>query len=1016
MAAHNTPDAKGPRGEKGLLADARPGIFARFTLRSLAANRVRTIVTVVGIALATGLLVAVFSSVTSLQAGLLRNARQASGIWQAEVYDTTEEDIASVRATLGDHFDRLARRRDLGAAALSAEDSERLQAYLGVLSLPVEEPGTPRRGDGDEYPVLNDPEVREGRLPERPGEIALPLSLRGLDPGEGASAVPGVSSGVSASGPLEVGSTVELSLGRRWGLDWPSGGEKPLGVKELVQTRSSFVSSTEEYEALGDAQDDITETVRDVDAPRAFTVVGFVTNPGLSLPTAFVSPEEPAASCGDLLSAWFSTTGYTDETQLMSDVSVGLGHEADTVRYGYDGFWINAMLLMQQGLDGGQAIFETLMLYAIVLSAVIMTAAVSLISNAFTISLSERTRQFGLLSSLGASRRQIRRTVLVEAGVLGVCGIPLGVGLGLLGAWVAFRLTSDGWAAMVGTDSVTLSVEPWVIAASVGLAALTLLLSALFPALRASRVSAVDAIRQAQDVRPNRRLAASFRRMRGAMGGLAADGTRPRGLAARVAGMPGFLARRTLKVSASKSRVAVVSLAVSVTLLVTAGVLGDFLGSLGMVVDYYPSADVEVGVSSTDRAGLKSEDFVTRAEELLPQVQGVEHVRDARFVLTQYAPVVKLDPSLVDEPAQQATEEAGYAAGIDQRGYAQSRLLLVDDATWRQLAGELGLSEDVADPGNLGAVLLNARDITSQTHYGTVRPFHADKALGSTVDVLSGGRDGNWYPTWDGTEGELVAMHLSEDEGTPTTTQPIETMYEGSVALSVDGVTEELPDWFPLGLRSAAQNAPTLIAPRTAVMATSLAADVVEASSWVEYFATVDADASSEEALEDIFDVVEQTGTWQTSTYSDLRSELREARAVSFTMQVFLYCFAGITAAIAVANVFNTIASGMMLRTREFATLRSAGMGERAFRRMIFFECSDLAVRGFAIGLVLSLLVDFLLWDATTRSMAMEFPVPWGHLALAFAVVTAVLAASVAYALRKTHALNLVEALRADAL
>lgn len=42
--------------------------------------------------------------------------------------------------------------------------------------------------------------------------------------------------------------------------------------------------------------------------------------------------------------------------------------------------------------------------------------------------------------------------------------------------------------------------------------------------------------------------------------------------------------------------------------------------------------------------------------------------------------------------------------------------------------------------------------------------------------------------------------------------------------------------------------------------------------------------------------------------------------------------------------------------------------------------------------------------------------VPWGHLALSFALVVGVLAASVLYALRKTHAMNLVEALRADAL
>ena len=61
------------------------------------------------------------------------------------------------------------------------------------------------------------------------------------------------------------------------------------------------------------------------------------------------------------------------------------------------------------------------------------------------------------------------------------------------------------------------------------------------------------------------------------------------------------------------------------------------------------------------------------------------------------------------------------------------------------------------------------------------------------------------------------------------------------------------------------------------------------------------------------------------------RNVERDARAMSFTVQVFLVCFAAILALIAVANVFNTIVSGMMLRTREFAALRSAGMEVHAF-------------------------------------------------------------------------------------
>ena len=93
-------------------------------------------------------------------------------------------------------------------------------------------------------------------------------------------------------------------------------------------------------------------------------------------------------------------------------------------------------------------------------------------------------------------------------------------------------------------------------------------------------------------------------------------------------------------------------------------------------------------------------------------------------------------------------------------------------------------------------------------------------------------------------------------------------------------------------------------------------------------------------------------------------------------------------------------------------------MGERAFRRIgLLVECADYALRGLALGALLSLVVELFLWQAMSLSVSGITPaVPWAHIAMAFALVVAVLAASAIYALRKTHAMNLVEALRADAL
>lgn len=133
------------------------------------------------------------------------------------------------------------------------------------------------------------------------------------------------------------------------------------------------------------------------------------------------------------------------------------------------------------------------------------------------------------------------------------------------------------------------------------------------------------------------------------------------------------------------------------------------------------------------------------------------------------------------------------------------------------------------------------------------------------------------------------------------------------------------------------------------------------------------------------------------------------------TVNTFIYCFAAITGLIAVANVFNTLANALILRRREFAMLKSIGMGNRAFRRMIAYECASYALRGFIIGFAVAALASFGLYQSMMLSYTTyEFSLPWLQVGIAVVVVAAVILASVAYALRRTNAASVVDALRAE--
>ena len=111
------------------------GIFTRFTLRSLAQNRVRTAVTVVGIALSTALLAAVLTSVASVQQGLLERTMVTEGSWHVFSPDVPAQGIDALVES--DAVTDLATFRDLGSAALAPDDANRLGAFIALKTTPT---------------------------------------------------------------------------------------------------------------------------------------------------------------------------------------------------------------------------------------------------------------------------------------------------------------------------------------------------------------------------------------------------------------------------------------------------------------------------------------------------------------------------------------------------------------------------------------------------------------------------------------------------------------------------------------------------------------------------------------------------------------------------------------------------------------------------------------------------------------------------------------------------------------
>ena len=962
------------------------GIFTRFTLRSLARNRTRTIVSVMGVILSCALITAIYTTVTSLEGAFLTSIIEREGSWQ--VFDPAAEEGFEEKLLENNHVDGLVTCENLGAARVLWSDDPDDYGYLEVHTMPRGMTGAEGAGS-----LVVMPELTEGRLPDAANEIVLPRSYQGYEfSGLESQGLPSLAS----DGPIEVGTTLTVPLGTRVGAD----GSRVYGT-------------TDEFSTSED--DEVVETLEGIET-SSYSVVGFFEDQSRPIDQFAVGWSTSVALTADEgqqgidTCAWLSTSGFHKRDQLI---------EFADGAFGVQDYYLHTELLNYQGLFGASPVWRTLFWFSTLLAAIIAVAAVSLIYNSFAISVAERTRQFGLLSSLGASRRQLRRTVYVEALVLFLVGAPLGVALGILGVRVTLVAISSTLAHALGFalggGSIPVTVKPAAIALACAILFVVMAVSAAIPAIRASRVSAVDAIRQSRDVRLDRKTTRKL--AKASAKGIALS--KPRGLSVRLFGLPGLLAERNSHRAGSKGRVVVLSLGLSVMLLVTAGTIRKALTTVveieGSAFGGASTADIVVGFyNDAPATGIEREvstklaGVAASAQDAISDVEGVEF----QSTLLMGSAELTLPAGTIDYDAHDdvLVSDPHYGVHADGSYNGMAALYFVPDALWEELAG----SE--ATEGAAQALLLNVFSTTdSDNRYVLIPPYaQATTATAYAFEPREGySRDTVVLDD----DGELKLTYESNEfDGNGT---PVDTLYvspdQAAEVTQVDivGMVNEQPE--ALAVDSAVMSFPVLIMPQSQVG--SFAA-LPAYRALVSYGLT--GDQKPLDVEDQMFERLSGLNLSERFSYfvRDYAEEQASMRAVYDMLNLFVFLFSFITMLVAVANVFNTLYNNIILRTREFAVLKSCGMDNRAFARMMLCECAGYAVKALALGLGLAFVVAFVI----SKIFALSFesgaglPIHWGYVGASVAGVIVVLAISVAYGLRRSHALNGVEALRADAI
>lgn len=527
-------------------------LLNKLTLKNLRLNKVRTIVTIVGIMLSAALITVVSGMALSGRQTMIDGQTEWSGNYDValDIIDTAKIDKirqnrnvenAFYKERLGFSKATVADNAEYGYAVTAISEN----AFDGCFKLKLE----------------------KGSFPTNSNEAVVTGAFKNTDGKD-----------------VKVGDKITLELGVLKGTDG-----KVLGESELLDLSPKRFKESK-----------ITDKKQ-----KTYTITGIIENPNtreLNNPSSCfeiytVSDEESpveAIRTKHMNKLYIAYTPQSEGNYLQNTADI-LGFKADDMSNvssdeispedqqtsGVNGYSFNTVLLSMKGYGGSDGTNVMIFNLAVIIIIIVMLASVFVIRNSFAISITEKTSMYGMLASVGATKRQIRRNVLFEGFILGLIGIPLGILLGLGVNAILIAILNSVLGDMLSGATFVFVTPTIPIICAIVLSAVTIFCSSFFIALRASRIPPLVAIRGNKDIKVKNN-----------------KPYRTSKLTKKLFGVGGEIASKSLKRSRKKYRTTVISIVVSVAMFIAVSAFMDY--GMTFTDHYYGNTDYSYMVSGID--------------------------------------------------------------------------------------------------------------------------------------------------------------------------------------------------------------------------------------------------------------------------------------------------------------------------------------------------------------------------------------------------------------------------------
>ncbi|PCL93268.1 ABC transporter permease [Paenibacillus lautus] len=859
-------------------------IVYKLAIRNIKQNKRRTLVTIIGVIISVAMVTAVATLVFSFSDLMIRQTIADSGEWHVQYQDVTKEQLAAIQAD--EATKTVAITRDLGFAPLEGGQNPN-KPYLFI-----------KEYDAQGFTQFQ-VELSKGRLPRTDKEVVISEPVA-----------------TNAKVKYEIGDRLTLRIGERF----EQGGDHPLDQTEPLRREDGI----------------LTESLQHIET-RDYTVVGYIKRPEWE--TAWAPGYTIISYVDDNM---IGSNDHVNAAVVLQKIKPSLFAHAENVakRNDIESVQYNNDLLHYYGLSKNKESYSTMYSLSAILTAVIMIGSVSLIYNAFAISVSERSRHLGMLASVGATKRQKRNSVLFEGVIIGLISIPIGILCGIAGIGITFWFMNpmiEG--ALWSSEKLTVIVTPLSLLIACVVSMLTIFISTYLPAIKASKVSALDAIRQTSDVKLTAKAVKTSRFIR------------------KLFGIEAEIGLKNLKRNKRRYHAIVFSLVISIVLFLTVSFFTAGMKQSLELSQEGVNYDIEVSYSTGKRID----------DRLLQSIVSLDGVTEYNLIQEFYKQAWVDEAYIADELQEMVKKDKGLLQ--DGKYPYEIKIHALDDSSLQAYANAVGANyEQLRDPDHPAAIVMD-----------TIR--YQDMDAGKYVQTKA-------VYTNVGQNFELTNSYKDNAEET-----------------KVSRVTvAALTDQAPMGMSGAGVGGLNMIVSERIM--DQLADDEEPANLQTYLYLKSTEPMRTQQEIEEMFET-------NLNVYNVHQSRKSEEQQILLTA-VFSYGFIVLISAISIANIFNTISTGLSLRKREIAMLKSVGMTPKGFAKMMNYESIFYGVKSLLFGLPVSVAVMILIYRSFANRFSYGFTVPWLSVLSVVVAVFVIVVSAIIFSSRKLKKENIIDALKQE--